>query len=471
MAFQEFYCDAATGSNINAGDNKTVVTSTNGGWSTVTNIFTAAAGTPFSGVNIGDYAALYNDSTTPAVFLARVTAIGGGGATLTLSSTAKAGGLVTTTPGISCTVGGVWLGPNAASGFPFTLTTLGACVDGSGNLPRINMKSGTNYAITAIITNASNNVTVQGYQTSAGDGLAKAIIDGGNPAASFGLLSNTGTENYYEDLIFQNNAPAGTGASAGVSNTGRAIFRRVVAANIKGNGFVVASGHTIECEAYNCNAANNAGAGGFSVNNVAGTCVRCYAHGCTGSNNAGFAFTVAGGELIECISAENQFGVNLNGSGPYSMIGVDTYNNASHGIQIGINNTNCTVYVENGSHCNNGGDGIAGVGTGTKDGLIANVAFGSGTAANTAGQTTGLGSIRTSGLVTLPTNLTPWAAPTTGNFSIALSTVQGAGVGSFTQTQASKTGTLGHPDIGAAQSQGGTAYFGPYITQQIVDPG
>src|SRR5437763_1304956 len=107
MAFTEFYCDAASGAQINAGDNKTVVTSTNGDWgNAAANRFTAASGTPFSGVSVGDFASVYLDGATTAVYIARVTAVNGGGASLDLSSTAKCGTAPTTgATGRSCTVG------------------------------------------------------------------------------------------------------------------------------------------------------------------------------------------------------------------------------------------------------------------------------------------------------------------------------------------------------------------------------
>jgi hypothetical protein len=112
MAFTEFYCDASAGANVNAGDLTAngVVTSTNGDWGNATaNRFTAASGTPFSGVSVGDFASVYLDGATIAVYIARVTAVNGGGASLDLSTTAISGTAPATgATGRSCTTGGAW---------------------------------------------------------------------------------------------------------------------------------------------------------------------------------------------------------------------------------------------------------------------------------------------------------------------------------------------------------------------------
>src|SRR5215471_19155173 len=98
MAFTEFYVQS-TGSDVNAGSDtntKASVTQTNGGWSTVTNIFTAASGTPFSGTSVGDYASIYVDGATTTGFVAQITQINGGGASITVSTTIKMGTAPTT---------------------------------------------------------------------------------------------------------------------------------------------------------------------------------------------------------------------------------------------------------------------------------------------------------------------------------------------------------------------------------------
>jgi hypothetical protein len=59
------------------------------------------------------------------------------------------------------------------------------------------------------------------------------------------------------------------------------------------------------------------------------------------------------------------------------------------------------------------------------------------------------------GSVTYATDVTPWVDPTNGDFRINLAAAKGTGRGTFTQTASSYAGTVGYPDIGAAQSTGG----------------
>lgn len=112
MAFSEFYIQTGA-SNMNAGSSNSAtasVTQTNGNWSTTTNIYAAASGTPFSGVSVGDWASIYIDGTTSgAVYIARISTVNSGGASITLETTNKLGTAPTTSAtGISCKVGGAW---------------------------------------------------------------------------------------------------------------------------------------------------------------------------------------------------------------------------------------------------------------------------------------------------------------------------------------------------------------------------
>jgi hypothetical protein len=60
-----------TGSNLNSGSTNAdgaAATSTNGDWGNATaNRFTAASGTPFSAVSIGDWASVYLDAASSVV--------------------------------------------------------------------------------------------------------------------------------------------------------------------------------------------------------------------------------------------------------------------------------------------------------------------------------------------------------------------------------------------------------------------
>lgn len=171
MAFTEFFVDPSSGGSDMAAGTTTgasSVTSTNGNWgSAAANRFTAAAGTPFSGVAVNDWASIYLDATTTgAVYVAQVTAVNAGGASIDLSTTAKYG----TAPsngatGRSCQVGGSWL-----SELPFASGGLTGTVPAS---TLINVKVAT-YTIVASRTFSLAGTTTaplwfRGYNTTPGD--------------------------------------------------------------------------------------------------------------------------------------------------------------------------------------------------------------------------------------------------------------------------------------------------------------
>jgi len=452
VAYTEFYCDASTGSNINAGDGQSVVTSTNGGWNSGTGVFTAASGTPFSGVSVGQFASVYTDGATTTGFVGRVTAVGGGGSSLTISTTVKMGTAPTTAgSGISCTTGGVWKGPNGTEGWPLT-TDISALVNTSNNPPRVNLKNTATYSITAAMTVATNgNRTYQGYATTVGDG-GKAIIDGGTSGASYQLLTVTAVFTSFIDLIFQNNGA--TGSASGVGATvSRVKFVRCVVHDVRGNGFDFTSNATdtqqIECEAYLCNASNTAGKAGFGT---AGFLMNCISHDNAGSNTAGFITNLMS-NFVNCIADSNGGrGFSITSAANCSIANCDSYNNAGDGFALITNDVEASIF--NSNAVKNGGYGFNFAGT-RKTGYLWNCAVGAGTQANTSGGVNdGAGNnahLSNVGQVTYANDATPWNDPASGDFRITLAAAKNAGRGAFTQTQASYTGTVEYPDIGAAQ--------------------
>src|SRR5262249_49902200 len=158
----------------------------------------------------------------PAVYIARVTTVAAGvNGAITLSTTAKAGTAPTSSAtGRTIVVGGAWLGPNGATGFPFNFVT-NALVDGSGNFPCVNLKNNATYNITAQIshTNAGP-IMFCGSSSTVRDG-GKATIDGGTSGASYNLLapSSAATNCTYQDLILQNNGASGTASGFVINGT------------------------------------------------------------------------------------------------------------------------------------------------------------------------------------------------------------------------------------------------------------
>jgi hypothetical protein len=114
-------------------------------------------------------------------------------------------------------------------------------------------------------------------------------------------------------------------------------------------------------------------------------------------------------------------------------------------------------------NCNfvkNGGWGVNGSAVNT---LLVNCGFGSGTQANASGTST---QAIEQNSVTYASGATPWNDPANGDFRIVAAAARAAGVGTFTQTQASYSGTVGYPDIGAAQHKELYAKLGNSRTSQ-----
>lgn len=467
-AFTEFYCDHGISStNINAGSTTSATaayTSTSGNWDGTSLFLPTDGSNPSSTVAVGDWASVYNDGATVAVYVARVTtvtnAVNGG---IILSTSAKAG----TAPTSNATqrsikVGGCWYGPYGTENFPFGFAT-STLTNTSGNPFRCNFKGGTTYAVTAAITsNKAGPIRWQGYTNAVGD-LGKATIDGGT-VAGFTLFTQSGNANDFADFIFANN---GTNGSSDMLNITTSVnsFNRVVCHDAWKRGFANASGGVntfVECEAYNCNKSNTAASGAFH-STIGVNFVRCIAHDNTNSAVDGFFVTGAGTHtFISCIAANNgRKGIHLNATAdvPGNVINCDFYNNGSHGLDItngtAVGSSYCIV------NCNfikNGGWGItntANIATNVS-GVIQNCGFGSGSQANTSGTLPAtFGTFLVEGSATYASGVTPWVDPANGDFRINLAAAKAAGIGSFLETKSGFSGTIGYPDIGAAQHRDG----------------
>lgn len=470
--FTEFYCTNG-GSNLNAGSttgNSAAYTSTNGNWSTVTNIFTPTDGsTPASSVATGDWVSIYLDAATQAVFIARVTNVAAGvNGAITVSSSARAGTPPTTSvTGRSLKAGGAWKGPNGANTtVPLNFAALGSAVNSSTDPFRVNFKNDQTYSITAQISGGTGGgtapITIQGFTSSAGDG-GRAVIDGGTTNAV--LLSIVHSGNMV-DMEVKNNASAGTAELVNyTSNAGVNILKRCVFHGGRGSGIRLGNGSNllIECEAYANNRANTSSGSstseiaGFSVENTSNLTVfvRCISHDNSGSNAVGWSATSSGHQmaLINCIADSNgNDGVktyNSAGSREY-FINSDFYNNGADGISLDIAET--AVYIENCNFIKNTGAGINnGIAGGTTSGFVLNCGYGAGTQANGSADT--LGELVQTGTVTYASNVTPWKDPANGDWTINLAAAMNAGRGAFFETDSglSAPNTVGYPDIGAAQ--------------------
>jgi len=465
MSFTDFFTNASTGSNMNGGSDENTspaYSATNGGWNSGTGVFTPTSGDPsaVSPTLVGQFAHVFTDGSTTPTRIARVTAVSS--TTLTLSTTAGSGTAPTTAgTGISVNVGGVWKGPNGTVGFPFSGATLtSAATNASGDLPFINMKNGTNYAITAAITWSSANVSVGGYTSTVRDG-GKAVIDGGTSGSSYVLLTVSGTPCEVMDLILQNNGA--TGSAAGLSNSNnRNTFRRVVVNSVRGAGFVnTFVGRFTQCEAYACNQSNTAATAGFNIT-AAAVLKRCVSHDNTGSNSSGFVITpTVPVTLIGCIADTNgQHGFSGTGIGPVVLQNCIASANTSDGARHA--DATCAWDVENCIFSTNGGYGFTS--TANAGDELVNNAFRS----NTSGQTNNTNADLVTGSVTLTGD--PFTDAANGDFTLnntsgAGASCRGAGIGTYTQTASSYAGTVGYPDIGIQHQETGGG--GPVARQTI----
>lgn len=471
MAFSEFYCQT-TGSNLNAGSttgNSAVYTGV--GDSDGTSVFTPSDGsTPASTVSVGDFASVYVTSgATVATFIGRVTNVAAGvNGAITVSTTAKSGTFPANSSGahtITCKTGGAWKGPNGAVAFPFNFIT-NALKDVAGDIPRVNFKNNATFSITAAMShNNAGPVWFQGYASSPGD-LGQANIDGGTSGASYILLTIGADDNHFADLIFSNNGASGAMGLVEADNV--CGFARCVFHDSRGSGIESRMACTFhECEAYNTNKSNTGTRAGFLVFASSGNFVRCISHDNTGGSNAdGFLDTGSEGIIwIDCISDTNTGrGFSCQTSAVKASIlmnGCVAYNNSLDGLNIAGPNL---ALIENSNFETNGGYGINTAAT--VIGCINNCGFGSGTQANTSGQTNGTTGMQIVGSITYASNVTAEKDPANGDFRISLAAAQGTGRGKFMETAPSYAGAVAYPDVGAAQHLGGGG--GGILTSSII---
>lgn len=454
MAFTEFYCQSG-GSNLNAGStnsNSAAYTSTNGGWNAGTGVFTPTDGSNSSStVSVGDFASVYLDAATVGVFIGRVTAVQNAtNGTVTVSLAAAVGSAPgTLASGRTIKVGGAWKGPNAASGFPFSLAGFGNNKDASSHQARVNMKNDASYSISVAITMGGGSTWVtQGYSSSVGDG-GKAILDGGTSVAA--VIADVGIAgNLFIDFIFTTSITSGT--TDLVTTTRLSSWERCVFKGARGRGVSAAASCAFqECELYDCNKSNSANLAAIRL--LGGVMLRCYVHDNAGSNTDGIDVNAGATVIQNCVVDTNgKRGIAISAISNQGVIQInntDFYNNTSDAINNASNAPN-PLWIENCNFIKNGGAAINNANA-VATGFVYNCGYGSGTQANGSGDT--LGNLIQSGTVTYASGVTPWNAPTTGDFRISLAAAFGTGRGVFTETDGTNTGTIAYPDIGAAPHQ------------------
>lgn len=478
MAFTEL-CIKASGNNLNAGSvdgsstepaTTPLVTYTGGDWVAATDVYTAPIGADMTEAQVGRFASLYHDGdtapTTNQYLVARITAVDSGARTITLSTTARAlrgTEVADGTGNRSLRIGGAWSGPAGAEAFPFNLTSVGSLENASAHNPRFNVKSDQTISISAMITTTAGQYRIQGYTSSYGDeGLG--IFDGGTSGTAYSLL-NLSANVHIWDVEVRNNGATGGTSTYGIGLIGATAGAfRCIAHDLRGHGiFANNSADSIwECEAYNCNQGNIASHAGIVLNAVGARAIRCKSYDHTTANSSGFQIST-GGTVIECIAYGNAGpGFRFLGNNNVNYFkNCDAYANGGNGFELTANANTQLLIVENCNALDNGGYGIGwGAGTSPRRGVIANCGFGSGTMANTSGTVeTGFPSMIEIDSVTYAADVTPWVDPDNGDFRISLAAAKNAGRGFFRETSGND-GTVGYPDIGAAQHEDAAAAAG-----------
>lgn len=448
MAYTEFYI-RTTGNACNAGSTNTdaaTVTSTNGGWSTTTNIFTAASGTPFSDVNVGDWASITTDAATSTSFNARITAVNGGGASITLSTTAKSGTAPTTlASGMTCRVGGAWATIGGVGAW-----FVGTSTNANGDFPRINLSGTYTYSAAQTISSAGTGiVTWEGYTSSPGDG-GVAIINGGTSGASYNVINLSGQNHAFRNLWCKNNGATGNVQWFQINNSsGRNVFHRVTVSNCRGNAFRVQAGNNVfvECEAFSFNAGNVAGGAGFNIAG-ASALVRCWSYSSSTSNSSGFNIAASGVSLHSCIAWNNTGssggGVTMSVQGSFNIQNCVFYANRI-GVIISNSSLPANGIIENCIFENNTTWAIQGAHKGQM-GLVNNCAYYNNGGGAHLDTTNSVKWIEMGGIDLAASSLSD---PANGDFTPTRTEVLGAGRGNFLKNGSSSSTPLSYPDIGA----------------------
>lgn len=478
MAFTEFYCNASTGSNLNGGSGSGSPTATDaaatygrdtgaGGL----DLITASSGTPFSGVSVGEFVGVKAaGGSAPADFVCRVTAVNSGGASIDVSDAAAFGTRPANSTSVDVYVGGVWKGPDGASGFPFP-TMAGVATDASGNKPRVNLKSGTSYSISsAIAPNVAGPVLYQGYTTTVGDG-GKAVIDGSTNAITAIAVGSSGTGVTVADLDIQSSAT--TGSSAQITGQATTVVYRCKLSGGRGAGITTALA-AILCEItdFNKSATSNVGALGHAGLGAPIFMFANYIHDATGSTNksgiVGYSGSmVAAHNVIDTVGGD---GIRFVGPGfahAHTACNNDIFNCGSDGIEI-TNSVTSAYTIMNNNFVDNAGYGIN-ISSGSHSGIAQGNRFGAGTRENTSGTFNTLSGLLDIDNSSYASDVTPWTDPDNGNFTINLAAAKGA---SSPGALPAGIGTM-YQDIGAIQHQdagGGGSTF-PSAGLQSLESG
>lgn len=472
-AFTPFYMISGNGDNLNSGSTpdataNTTYTSkvTANGWDGVS-VFTVASGNPSTdtGVTNGAFASIYVTSgSVTSSYIARITNTTTTTFTMDRAAFSGAPPAADGTGATSAKIGGAWSGPLIPQTnciFPFNFVS-GSMTNATGDCPMINVKGTWWVTNTLVESLQKGTVWWRGYTNTVGDG-GLANIYGSNSIAGYNLLQiTTGINRNFANFQFATNGNSGGAAQHAVYNQGAEnTFYNCTVHDARCGGFdSTGSGIFISCDAWHCGQAGNL-FGGFILSAQGAIAINCTSHHNSTAGASGFVCAL--GTAIGCVSAtNNQEGFIVNATQGFNLINCSAWGNGRHGINF--SSTSGTIadpvlfIVQNCSLVGNTGAAITNTGAASPAyyvGLLFNNGFGSGSQANGSDVEARLKGMLSSNAVTFAANQTPWNAPFTGDFSITSATAgaKGAGYGTYLTTfPAGYGGTVGFPDIGAAQS-------------------
>ncbi len=352
MAFNEFYIIKSGGGANNAAGSTTgavSVAQTGGSWDITADTFIATGGTPFSAVNVGDWASIYVDGVTVTTYIAQVVTINSLGLSITLSTTAKYGTKPTpSTITRSCKIGGCHV-----SELPWASGGLTGTVPAS---TRVNWKQDSYQVIASRTFSLAGATTTplwfRGYNTNPGD------CDS-NPALARPTLTL--------DATFTITASGADQIWSSVNASGN---RTGIIWNLNG-----ANGRLVRVRVENTS--SNVGAIAFANNGATTVCAYCWFKSPSTATTTGVA-SIIGGTYIgvvfdtggaACISSASTAGtfhgcITLNGvtgllatTASHRVIGCTFYNPSGDGINWSSTPT-AMAFVIGSLFSNCGGYGI-----------------------------------------------------------------------------------------------------------------
>lgn len=470
-----------TGDNLNSGipaavdtdailggaDNAANFTYAGGTFVRSTRVFTVASGNPAGdGVVVGDFASIYTTAgATVATYIGRITARDA--TTITIDATAIMGAATTvdeTAAAATCKIGGAWAGMSGSTIFPFG-SAIGTLQNSSGNKLRVWIKGDGNFAtadytVSASLTaNKAGVIIWSGYTTVPGDhGIAN--ISGGTSGTYYRLVDVTGALNGFENFDFSNHGNTGSPQDLFYINVAETYCRNVSWRNARRAGVSILSRSNLYgCWATACNTGNISAYGAIDLRADGSLAHRCVSFANTAGANC-HGITGGGNFVVECILSGNAGSGYFETANKITTILQSDFNgNGGDGIRFSGTATTVAV-LENNNFVNNRGYGVNFNGV-DMTGVMYNCGFGAGTMDNDSGQYSTQNGVDIKGLVTYPSNVTPWRDPANGDFRIVHPAAKGTGRGTFSTFNGASNPTIGFPDIGSGQhfSTAGQNFF------------